>query len=431
MSLKPLLYTPPELSAENRVHGRNVLYLNGFLMLFGYFTIISVTALHFTHDIRLTATAVGVALAARQFTQQGLDLFGGVFGERFGYRISITLGCFIRALGFIGFSIARTFPELMFAALIAGFGGMFFDATGSGAMAAVVKPEERSRIFSISATINNVGAALGPLVGVFAYAYWGYQPVGLLAALVFVIIGLETYFFLPDHIERFAASQKVPAPSLGRSLRAALSNREYIITIAALMGFWSILSQISLTVPLIANKIGGASGVAIILGINAFLAIPLQYPLVRLAERYMSLMKILGISALICVAGMVIVYFATNMPMEITGIVLATIGSLAVSPITAAISAKVAPPRALAVFYGISAIGIGAGGALGMFIGGRLYDLQQALHSQWFLGVFTAIVGVTVAWAFLQTKTPGVCSLPASRKNLATMMKDQSGVVHP
>ncbi len=431
MSLKSFVYTPPELSAENRNHGRNVLYVNGFLMLFGYFTIISVTALHFTHDIRLTATAVGVALAIRQFIQQGLDLFGGVFGERFGYRISITLGCFIRALGFIGFSVARSFPELLFAALTAGFGGMFFDATGSGAMAAVVKPEERSRVFSISATINNIGAALGPLVGIYAYAFWGYRPVGLLAALVFVVIGLETYFFLPNHIERYAASQKMPAPSLSRSLRAAINNREYIITIAALMGFWSILSQISLTVPLIANKIGGASGVAIILGINAFLAIPLQYPLVRIAERYMDLMKILGFSAIICVAGMVLVYTAATMPLEITGIVLATIGSLAVTPITAAISAKVAPPRALAVFYGISAIGVGAGGALGMFIGGRLYDLQISLHSQWFLGVFTAIVGAAVSWAFLQTKTPGICALPASRKGLAAMMKDQSGIVHP
>ncbi len=393
-------------SARERV-GRRVLLANSACMTLGFYTIVTVTALHFHHGLGFAVASVGLALALRQLTQQGLDLFGGVFADRVGYRFSIALGCVVRALAFACLGLARSLPQLLFACILAGLGGMFFDAAGSGALAALTPRDRRPRMFAIQATLANAGAALGTELGVLIYAHDGYLAAALVAALIFVWIGAQTIIWLPGGTGLSSTAPREGRPmTLGQTMRAIALRRSYIRVALLIMGFWAISAQVTLTVPLAAARMDGQAGVAILLGVNAFLSIPLQYPVVRLAERYFSPLMLLATGTFLTGAGLATIFIAPSLTWQIAGMVIATVGSLAIIPIMATITAKVAPPRAIAAFYGFSAIGIGVGGALGQLIGGTLFDMQGALRQPWLLAAALLAVGVGMAVALARAPDP-------------------------
>src|SRR5579872_990250 len=168
---------------------------NTGLMNFGFAMLVPLLAIHFTGNLGFTAASIGLVLGLRQFSQQGLDLAGGVFADRFGARTSIVIGCFIRAAGFAGIGLAHTLPALLLFAVISGIGGAFFDASGTAALADVVLPEQRQQVFAASAVFSNAGQAIGPLAGV-ALLSLSFQLVSLAAAGCFVLIGLLTLALL-------------------------------------------------------------------------------------------------------------------------------------------------------------------------------------------------------------------------------------------
>lgn len=398
--------TTSPLPTSRTNHSLHVLLANSSLMIFGYFIFIAVFALHFTNDLRFSVAAVGLALTVRQLAQQGLDIFGGTFADRVGYRFSIALGCMIRAVGFIGMGFAHTTTQLILAALVMGFGGMFFDAAGTALLAAVVPSAQRARIFALSATINNIAAAIGPVVGIAIYAHFGFRIVAFTSAAVFVWIGLETVLWLPNGVGRVTSTATSARPlTMPQVLRAILLRRAYVRLILLLVGFWVVVGQITITVPLAGAALGGKGGVALLLGLNAFLAIPLQYPLVRFAERHLSAMQVLALSVALTGLGLVVLFAAPSFVWQVVGISIATVGSLAISPITNAITAQVAPPRAIGAFYGFSALAIGLGG-FGQVLGGTIYDMQRAWHLPWLMGAFLATVTIGITVALVRSPSP-------------------------
>jgi DHA1 family multidrug resistance protein-like MFS transporter len=427
-TMKAIIHTS---ATRQAAQGRRVLLTNSALMMFGWYTVIAVFALHFTNDLRFTVAAVGLALALRQLTQQGLDIFGGIFGDRVGYRTAITLGCWVRVLGFVGMGFAQTTPQLFLAAFIAGFGGMFFDATGSAALAVCTAPEGRARIFSLQATLGNIAAALGPLVGVTLYKAYGFRAVAFFAAAIFIWIGLETLLWLPADIGRASAATPQARPlSFPQVIRAILLRRAYVRLILLLIGFWALNGQITLTVPLVAERLGGKNGVAVILGLNAFLAIPLQYPLVRWLERRMRSTRVLALSVLLSGLGLALIFLAPTFAWQLVGMGVATIGSLAISPVTSAITAHVAPPRAAGAFYGFSALAIGLGG-IGQIAGGAIFDVQRVHHLPWLMAACVAAVTLGVAFALARAPSPIATPAydPAPMNDIADDIASQSGIM--
>jgi len=426
--MKAITLYPP-LTASQKIVGTRLLLINSFMMVFGYISLITVVSLHFTHDLLFTTAAVGIALALRSMTQQGLDLFGGIFADRFGYRFSITIGCMIRVTAFVGMGMAHTFQQLLIACFVVGFGGMFFDAAGAGALAALVPQQRRARIFALQATLCNIGAALGPIIGIGVYARFGFTPVALLAAVVFLCIGIQTFIWLPKGVGHTVGIGDSMPLTFKQTLRAIMLRRNYVRVVLLLMGFWLINAQIMLTVPLAGAHLFGKNGVAILLSLNSFLAIPLQYPFVRWLEKYLAPVRLLALSTILCGLGLTVVFLAPNFGWQIAGIVIATFGCLAVVPTMATITAQVAPPSALAAFYGFSALSIGFGGALGQYFGGRIYDLQNELHLSWLLAVFMILVAFGIAIALFRSPSPTVMPHLAANVFADEDVSAQSGVI--
>ena len=90
-----------------------MLLANSGLMSAGFFMLIPLLSVHLTRDLGYSGAAAGAVLALRQFTQQGLMLFGGALADRIGYRRVIAGGMLVRALGFFGFGLGDTLPIIL------------------------------------------------------------------------------------------------------------------------------------------------------------------------------------------------------------------------------------------------------------------------------------------------------------------------------
>ena len=96
-----------------------VLLANEALTWGGFYMLVPLLSVHLTRDAGYSGAVAGAVLAVRQFTQQGLMLFGGALADRVGYRPVIAAGLLVRALGFAGFAVSDRLAVVLLAAIIA------------------------------------------------------------------------------------------------------------------------------------------------------------------------------------------------------------------------------------------------------------------------------------------------------------------------
>ena len=209
-----------------------MLLANSGLMSAGFFMLIPLLSVHLTRDLGYSGAAAGAVLALRQFTQQGLMLFGGALADRIGYRRVIAGGMLVRALGFFGFGLGDTLPIILVSAVVAALGGALFEATGKAALASLAPASERSRLFSLSAVAGGVGTTLGPLLGVALLPY-SFQWVGIASGAFFFAAFALSAFLLPPL--RGAPPGQRPV-SLAETLRMVSRHRVFLVFTALLSG---------------------------------------------------------------------------------------------------------------------------------------------------------------------------------------------------
>src|SRR5215211_3976080 len=116
----------PRLSASARQRGLYTLLADTFLMWAGFFMIIPLLSIYYVEQLGWAAASIGVVLAVRQFTQQGLTILGGALADKLGAKRLILAGLLVRMVGFAGMAWAHTFPLLLFTAFLAAVGGSLF-----------------------------------------------------------------------------------------------------------------------------------------------------------------------------------------------------------------------------------------------------------------------------------------------------------------
>jgi DHA1 family multidrug resistance protein-like MFS transporter len=381
-----------------------VLLGNTFVMNFGFAMLIPLLAIHFTRNLGFTAAAIGLVLALRQFSQQGLDLVGGIVGDRFGARTAIVAGCLVRAAGFLGIGGARTLAPLILWAVVSGIGGAFFDAPGTAALADLVAPAQRQRAYAASATMGNGGQTLGPLLGVALLAV-NFAIVSIIAAACFVAAAVLTFALLPASALRGSASgtsagaapQRGLRLDLGRTLRALCHDTTFIWLTVMLAGFWFLWAQINITVPLAAAQLGRDRLVALVFVVNAGPAILLQYPLARFAGRRFSPRAVLATSVGLSGAGIALAFVSTSAAIFLLGVLIFALARMLIWPTVNAVTADLAPAGMLGAYFGFGALAVAVGAGGGQYAGGFLYDAAHSLHQPALLWLTFALVGAGTA----------------------------------
>jgi DHA1 family multidrug resistance protein-like MFS transporter len=209
---------------------------------------------------------------------------------------------------------------------------------------------------------------IGPLLGALLIKV-DFALVCYAAAVSFVGCFLVTLALLPN-----VRSAAVGQP-LYRGLGLALRDRQFMLFTALLMGFWFMWTQLTLALPLVAKGLSGSSdGVGIIYALNSGMTIVLQYPLLRLAERWMRPLPLLSIGVALMAAGLGFVALAGSMPALLACVALFSVGALLASPTQQTVAAELADPSALGSYFGVGMLALAVGGGVGNLAGGWLYE---------------------------------------------------------
>jgi MFS transporter, DHA1 family, multidrug resistance protein len=379
------------LSDKARRRGLAVILVDTFFMWGGFFMVIPLISVHYVDDLGWAAASIGLVLAVRQLTQQGLTLPGGMLADRVGAKGLICAGMLLRAAGFSCMAWANTFPLLLASAVLAAVGGSLFESPRLAAITALTDTTNRARYYSLIGVVGGLGMTFGPLIGALLLKL-GFAVVALASGSCYVVTFALTLLFLP----RVQVADERHALTYGIGL--ALRDRPFMIFNLLLMGYWFMWVQLSISLPLVARAISGtADAVSWIYTLNAGMSVLLQYPLLRLAERRLRPLAILVLGVALMAIGLGGVALAGGTAALLICVALFAAGSLLAAPSQQTVAADFANPTALGSYFGVNALALALGGGLGNYSGGLLYGLGQQRQAPALPWLIFCAVGLAAA----------------------------------
>lgn len=362
-----------------------------FLMNAGFFMLIPLLSIHFVDDLGWAAAFIGLVLAVRQFTQQGLTMFGGALSDRFGAKGLIMIGVFIRSISFVMIGFATTQPLLLAAGFLAALGGAFFDAPGKAVLAALTPEEMISDIYAKVGILQNAARMIGPVIGTMLIAF-SFSFVGITAAGFFFIAFIVAGIGLP-HVDVSTGNQ-----SVSKGLKIAFKDRAFVTYTVLMMGFWFMWVQISIALPLKAQHLtDSTNSVGLLLLINGIIAITLQVPALKLAQRYLMPLPMLILGVMSMAFGLGSVALVQNMYQLYFCIFFFALGTVLVTPNAQTIAATMANPKARGAYFGVNSLALAIGGGIGQIAGGSMVDLAVIWQMPALPWLVSAIVGTSAA----------------------------------
>lgn len=377
----------------NQRHGLLILLFFTFFMVVGFDMIMPLVIGHYVNNVGLTATAVSVALAIRQFSQQGLAMIGGALADRFQVKTLISVGVFLRVLGFLTLAFSSAYGMLIAAMILIGLGGVLFEMPYQSAIAMLTTNDNRPKYYSLNNTITGIASAIGPLLGV-ALLRLDFKVVCFGAASCFMINFVLSRVAMPPIMRQAKSYAVMPA------VKRIAKDRPYQIFVLLMMVFWLGASQIDITYPLRVQKIyGSADGVGIMYTVYAVVMAVLQYPLVALASKRFSSRAAVVIGTGIITAALIATPFAADVKSFMAIVACYAVGMILARPNQQNIAVSMADTRALGMYLGVNSTAFAIGKGFGTIIGGASFDMAKKYtleNAPWYLyGVLvgTAMIG--------------------------------------
>ena len=342
----------------------------------------------------------------------GQPIFGAL-AEKIGDRKAIVIGSLVYAVGLV-LSAGATTPEAHQAyAWLVGFG---VAGTGFGVILAVVgraaSDENRSMSLAIATAAGSAGQVFGAPVAEWLLGMMSWQSV----FLVFAAAITAMIFTLPLMRAPVVADRAELEESLGAILVKAFKDPSYTLIF---LGFFSCGSQLAFVTahfpafvtemcgPILAGGILHSVGVTTTsaLGAVAISLIGLANIVGTLAagwagKRYSKKYLLAGIYAgRTLIAALFIMLPITPLSVVLFSVAMGSLW-LATVPLTSGLVAHIYGLRYMGTLYGIVFFSHQLGSFLGVWLGGRMYDLTGDYTLVWWIGVgvgaFSAIVHLPI-----------------------------------
>ena len=342
----------------------------------------------------------------------GQPIFGAL-AEKFGDRRAVVVGALMYAAGLVASAFAVTPGQHQLLEIIVGFG---IAGTGFGVVLAVVgrasSAENRSLALGIATAAGSAGQVFGAPLAQGLLTLFPWQTV----FVIFAVIVLCTLFAVPFLRSPQLASRAELEESIGTVVLRAFRDPSYIMIF---LGFFSCgyqLAFITAHFPAFVTEMCAAidpSGMLASLGVGSTSALG------AVAISVIGLANIMGtitagwlgktytkkyLLAGIYLGRTIVAALFILLPMTPTTVLLfsAAMGALwlATVPLTSGLVAHIYGLRYMGTLYGIIFLSHQLGGFMGVWLGGRMYDLTGSYTMVWWIGVgvgaFSAIVHLPV-----------------------------------
>jgi MFS family permease len=342
----------------------------------------------------------------------GQPLFGAL-AERFGDRKAIVAGALLYAAGLVLSSFAVTPGQHQILAIMVGFG---IAGTGFGVILAIVgratSPENRSMSLGIATAAGSAGQVFGAPTAELLLQSYSWQTV----FVIFAVVILATLFALPFLRSPKLATRAELEESLGTVLVRAFKDPSYTLIF---LGFFSCGYQLAfitahfpafvteLCGPIDPNGMLAGIGVtttsalgAVSIAVIGFFNIAGTLYAGWLGKRYTKKYLLFGIYVGRTIAAAVFILLPIT-PASVL-VFSAVMGALwlATVPLTSGLVAHIYGIRYMGTLYGFVFLSHQIGGFLGVWLGGKMYDLHGDYTLVWWIGVgvgaFSALVHLPI-----------------------------------
>ncbi|WP_293574657.1 MFS transporter [Phaeobacter sp.] len=342
----------------------------------------------------------------------GQPIFGAI-AEKIGDRKAIIIGAIVYAAGLVLSSAATTPFEMQAYEWLVGFG---VAGTGFGVVLAVVgrasSDENRSMSLAIVTAAGSAGQIIGAPTAEFLLTIMSWQMV----FIVFAASVLALILTLPLMRAPVSATKAELEESLGAILIKAFKDPSYTMIF---LGFFSCgyqLAFITAHFPAFVTEMCGPilpGGVLHSMGVTTTSALgAIAISLIGaanvggtlfagyLGKRYSKKYLLAGIyTARTIVAAVFILLPITPISVVIFSVVMGSLW-LATVPLTSGLVAHIYGLRYMGTLYGIVFFSHQVGGFLGVWLGGRMYDIYGDYTLVWWIGVgvgaFSALVHLPI-----------------------------------
>lgn len=349
----------------------------------------------------------------------GQPIFGAM-AEKMGDRRAIVFGGLIYAAGMVLSSFAVTPTGHQLYAILVGFG---VAGTGFGVILAVVgrasSDENRSMSLAIATAAGSAGQVVGAPFAEYLLGIMSWQSV----FVVFACLILGVLFMLPFMRAPQVASRQQLDESLGHILKRAFRDPTYGMIF---LGFFSCgyqLAFITAHFPAFVTEMCGAimpGGVLDSIGVSTTSALgALAISLIGLAniagtlaagyfgKRYSKKYLLSGIY----LGRTVIAAWFIAVPMTPTTVLIFSVPMgalwLATVPLTSGLIAHIYGLRYMGTLYGIVFFSHQLGSFMGVWLGGKMFDIYGSYTVVWWIGVgvgaFSALIHLPVRERALAT----------------------------
>ncbi len=342
----------------------------------------------------------------------GAPIFSAI-AERFGDRKAVAMGAVMYALGLVLSSMAVTPLQIQLLEVFVGFG---IAGAGFGVILAVVgraaSAENRSLALGIATGAGSLGQVLGAPLAEYLLAVMPWQSV----FLVFAVMILMVLFALPFLRAPVVATKAEIEETMRTVMLRAFQDPSFVMIA---LGFFSCgyqLGFITAHFPAFVTEVCGAidpTGPLAAMGIKTTSALgAVAISVIGLAniggsiaagwlgKTYAKKYLLSGIYVLRTVASILFIM----LPMTPTTVLLFSLvmGALwlATVPLTSGLVAHIYGLRYMGTLYGFVFLSHQIGSFLGIWLGGRMYDLTGGYDLVWWIGIgvgaFSALIHLPI-----------------------------------
>jgi MFS family permease len=347
----------------------------------------------FAADLGAGPELLGVIVAAWTITGVFFKLPAGALSDTLGRKRMMVLGALFFAAPPFFYPLVSEPYSLLGLRFVHGFATAIFSPVAAAYVASLSEARRGARL-GWYASMNDIGATGGPLIGGFILYFTSSYPLTYLTVGVLGVLTLIVVLMLPDlepAREHVAKTFDERVREFGRGIREVLSVPPILIAsaIEAVMyfGYAAFLGFL----PIYAKQVGlNDAEIALVLGAQLVSAMAVKPFAGRLSDRFGRKPVIVG-GLLVCAASLPLVFRSDDFASFAVVAAALGLGVGAVTPVTNALIADIASANRLGAAMGVFGTVFDFGEAMGPIVAGFL------IGGLGYAGTFDLLAAITVA----------------------------------
>ncbi|MFE5818113.1 MFS transporter [Streptomyces sp. NPDC056479] len=266
---------------------------------------------------------------------------------------------------------------------------------------AVERPEQRLAAFGVLRFAQNIGAALGGVLG-GVVASISYVGLFLGEAAALLLFGVIVTVLLPGSSQP-RSDQDDADKQADRTVgyRQALADRTLVRFLLMTVFAMFVYIQTTVGLPLHVNDVGlNERHFGLLMGLNGLLVVLLELPIISVVSRYRP-EYVLAVGNLFTCVGLVLTGFTTGMGLLAVAVLIWTFGEMVYSSIVQAHLVSLTPPGMVGRYQGLYGAAYTMGTGAGPVIGGAVYAIGP-----WVLWTLVGLLGLVSVQLCLRLRPP-------------------------